>query len=463
MKKRLLCVTFILACTLLLSSCSTLLNAMPAAATAGQVERRMNLRLNTLKSYRVDIEAEYTMYADSTKVTGTAQGFLLEDEGQDKNDYYFYTEITNKMKSGKDALNMTIKSVTAYYDGYAYDHYKQGSSWRKLCSKMTPSEYRDYISDDSLYDIAFEDCKNRELEKTDDGYTLHFSGYSEEVMDNLTQAMGLTEDLFGREAIDIKVDITVDAEYYPKTVTMEMQFEEKTSYYQPAYRMTMTYSQFDAIERETTGLSPDSFKEVENLAWLKEIEEMIEERVNAKSGSFTNKTSVTATLLSQSTSQSEISKVTYTREKDKLTFEADVTEHDDSKKHLSYVDGEQTIAYEGRDPYTSKMTEQEAEDYIAGLINVPGLGYNAALVLDIEKTDEGYRVKIDVTKDTAVGQLVVASGANFSSGEHTVLIKVKNGEITAISSSFRASGSIQVSYNSKATLTYTGSVSVEFD
>lgn len=462
MKKRLLLTSLLLVCVILLSSCGTVLNVLPAALTAGQVERRMNMRLSSLQSYRVELDAEYTVYADTTKVTGTAEGFIIEDQGKDKNDYYYYSEITNKMNASRDALNVTVKSITAYYDGYAYDHYKQGSTWRKLCSKMTPQQYRDYISDDNLNDLDFEDCATSELEKVDGGYVLHFSGYSQDTMGDLTELMGMTEDLFKRDPVDMKVDIKVDENYYPDTITMEMQFEEKTSYYKPVYRMTMTYSQFDRAEHKTSGLSPDSFKEIESLALLDEIDELIEDRIDAKSGSFTTKTSISASILTQSEKQTETSKVSFERKDDKLTFEADVTENK-SSKHLSYADGEQTITYEGRDAYTAKMTEKEAEEYISGLINTPGLGYTSQFVLDLEKTDKGYLVTMDVSKDSTVGQLVVASGATFSSGAHTVEIKVEKGQITAIISDFRASGSITVGYGSTATLHYNGTVTVEFD
>ncbi len=462
MKKRMMWVSLLLVCVIMLSSCGTVLNVMPAAMTAGQVERRMNLRLNSLQSYRVDVEAEFTVYADTTKITGQANGYMIEDQGKDKNDYYYYSEMTNKMNASKDALNVTIKSITAYHDGYAFDHYKQGDTWRKLCSEMTPKEYRKYISDDSLNGLTLEQCENREMEKVDGGYVLHFSGYSQDTMEQLSELMGMTEDLFKRKPIDMKVDMEIDEDYYPGKISLEMVFEEKTSYYQPAYSMTMTYSQFDQVERKTSNLSPDSYKKIESLALLKEIDEMIEDRINAKEGSFTATTSVSASLLDQTNKQTETAKVTYARDKDKLTFEADVTEGKDSK-HISYADGNQTTTYEGEDSNTIKKTEQEAEDYIAELINVPGLGYTSLFVTDIEKTDDGYRIQMDVSKDSTVGQLVVASGATFTSGAHTITIKVKDGSITSITSEFRATGSIQISFNGKASLNYNGTIKVEFD
>ncbi len=461
MKKSLKWICLLLFFATMLTSCGTVLNVMPAAMTANQVVRRMNARLASLDGYRIDVEGTITAYAGTTKITGTLEGFAIEDQGKNKDDYYYHTEMTNRSKTNN--ANVTVRTTEAYYDGYAYSYYSEGSTWRKLCSPMTKKEYLNYISDDSLFELETDDCKSRQFEKTEDGYTVNYSDYSTDAIEDFFEKMDLDEDMFGKMPEDLKITITTDADYYPKTFTFEMIFEEnKSSYYKPEFSMTMTFSQFDEVERKTKNLSSDGYKEIESLALLKEVEELIDDRIDAKEGSFTTETRASASFMSQSNKESETNKVTFSRNEQGFTFETEVTKKDDSQ-HISYANGEKTIQYGDDKTYTTKMSEDDAEKFIADLINDPLMGYNKNYVTDIKSTEEGFEITMDVSKDSALGQIITSAGAKFSSGSHTVKIKVEGGKITAIEHGYRASGTVQTGFNQTATLNYTGSTTVTFD
>lgn len=461
MKKSLKWICLLLLCATMLTSCGTVLNVMPAATTANQVVRRMNARLASLDGYRIDVEGTITAYADTTKITGTLEGFAIEDQGKNKDDYYYHTEMTNRSKTNN--ANVTIKTTEAYYDGYAYSHYSEGSTWRKLCSPMTKKEYLDYISDDSLFELETDDCKSRQFEKTEDGYTVNYADYSTDAIEDFFEKMDLDEDLFGKMPEDLKITITTDADYYPKTFTFEMVFEEnKNSYYKPEFSMTMTFSQFNEVERKTNSLSPDKYKEIESLALLEEVEELINDRIDAKEGSFTTETRASVNFMSQSNTETETNKVTFSRNKQGFTFETEVTKKDDSQ-HISYSNGEKTIRYSDDKTYTTKMSEDDAEKFIAELLNDPVMGYHKNYVADIKATEDGYEISMDVGESAALGQIITSAGAKFSSGSHTIKIKVEDGKITKIEHGYRASGTVQIGINQKATLNYTGSMTVTFD
>lgn len=462
MKKRAIWVSLLLVCITVLSSCGAMLDAMPAAANANQVMRRMNTRLEGLDGYRVDVEGSITAYADSTRITGTLEGFAIEDQGKDKDDYYYHTEMTNRSQVGSMGGTVTIKSIEAYYDGYAYSHYSEGSTRRKICSPMTKREYLNYISDDSMFEIKTDNCKNKELEKKDDGYVAKYSGYSEEAILDFFDTMDLTRDMFGRMPIDMAVTVETDADYYPKTFTLTMVFEEKqNSYYKPEFSMTMTFSQFNEVERKTKGFSPDKYTEIDSLALLEEIDELIEDRVQAKNGSFTVKNEARVYFMTRSESESETYKVTFSRDKKGFTFTSDETKKDFSQK-ITYADGKKTEEYNGKS-YTDDMTEDRAEQYVANLINDPAMGYNANLVTTIRQTEDGYEITLDVSGDSALGQIITSAGAKFSSGSHNIKIKVDGGKIISIEHTYHANGSVQTGINKTASLSYTGSLTVTFD
>lgn len=462
MKKRVICISLLLVCITVLCSCGAMLDAMPAPANANQLMRRMNTRLEGLDGYRIDVTGNITAYADSTRITGKLEGFALEDQGKDKDDYYYHTEMTNRSQVGSMGGTVTVKSIEAYYDGYAYSHYSEGSTWRKICSPMTKREYLKYLSDDSMFEIKTDDCKNKKLEKKDDGYVAKYSGYSQEAIQDFFDTMDLTRDMFGRMPADLAVTVETDADYYPKTFTLTMVFEQKeNSYYKPEFSMTMTFSQFNEVERKTKGFSPDKYTEIESLSLLKEVEELIEDRVQAKNGSFTVENEARVYFMTRSESQSETYDVSFSRDKKGFTFTCDETKEDFSQK-ITYADGKKTEEYNGKS-YTDDMTEDQAEQYVANLINDPAMGYNANLVTTIRETEDGYEITLDVSGDSALGQIITSAGAKFSSGSHNIKIKVDGGKIIKIEHTYRANGSVQTGINKSSSLSYTGNLTVTFD
>ncbi len=461
MKKRLSIIALLLLFSLMLASCDSLLGVLPAPLTANQVVRRMNTRLNSLQSYRIDVTGNIVAYADYKKITGTLTGVAIEDLGTDKDDYYTYIEMTNKSYVGNSNDSITVKTTEAYYNGYAYSYYSEGETWRRLCSPMTKREYQNYVADDSLLELDPEDCKNKELEKNDDGYVVKYSGYSKDAIKDFSQKVGMTEDTFGEEPADLSVTIETDKDYYPKSLSMTIVFDDSDSYYQPEFSMTMTYSQFDQAERITRTLSPDNYHEIDSLSLLGEVDEMIEDRINAKKGSFTAKSEAYAHFMTQSNKQTVTNQVSFSRKGDDLSFEVE-QKTDDQTTIITYADGKKSEEYNGIITPES-MSDDEAEQYLTDLVNDPLMGYNPNYVTDIKKTDEGYEITMDVSSSTALGQIITSAGAKFSSGRHTIEIKVDGGKITSIEHKYSASGSVSLGYGNTASLNYTGNATVTFD
>lgn len=461
MKKRLSIIALLLLFALMLASCDSLLGVLPAPLTANQVVRRMNTRLNGLQSYRIDVTGNIVAYADYKKITGTLTGVAIEDIGDGKDDYYTYIEMTNKSSVGSSGDSITVKTTEAYYDGYAYSYYSEGDTWRRLCSPMTKREYQNYVADDSLLELNPEDCKNKELEKNDDGYVVKYSEYSKAAIEDFAQKVGLTEDMFGEEPVDLAVTIETDKDYYPKSFSMTIVFDDSDSYYQPEFTMTMTYSKFDEAERITRTLSPDNYHEIDSLSLLKEVDEMIEDRINAKKGSFTAKSEAYAHFMTQSNKQTVTNQVSFERKGKDLTFEVE-QKTDDQTTIITYADGKKR---EERDGIVTpeSMSNDEAEQMLLALANDPLMGYNPNYVTDIKKTDEGFEITMDVSSSSALGQIITSSGAKFSSGRHTIEIKVDNGKITSIEHAYSASGSVSLGYGKTASLNYTGSSDVTFE
>lgn len=458
MKKRIALLSILPVFVMLLASCSGLLKVAPAPMTAGQLAGYVSLRMASVKSYRIDVEMPYSAYVEGHRVTGEVTGIMIEDQS-DKKDYYSYVEM-NARVSVMDTSTQ-VKSVEAYHDGTAFSYYSEGSNWRKLCSPMTAEKYRAYKQGDSVVDIDLFDCENKEFTKTEQGYTLTLSGYSEKALESFTESSGLDADVFEKSLGDMIITMEVDKDYLPITVSFELDFgEDRTA---PQMSMTMTYSQIDAVERITKTIKPDRFTEVEDLGVLWEIEDMIEDRLEAESVSFRTSTTQKVTVLTQSSTQSASSEGSFGNDKKKgFTYEVDCETVNGATSKFTYADGKQVEQANGKE-YKKDMTEAEAKAFIKETINDPSVGYKSGLVESIEKTDKGYKFTMASSSSSFAGQIITQSGASYKSSSHTVEVVIKDGKIASIISKFEANGQMQVGYGQKATLTYKGDWRVNFD
>ena len=203
------------------------------------------------------------------------------------------------------------------------------------------------------------------------------------------------------------------------------------------------------------------FDITKSISCMTKYSEMIEDRINAKKGSFTAKSEASAHFMTQSNKQTVTNQVTFERKGKDLTFEVE-QKTDDQTTIITYADGKKREERNGIVTPES-MSDDEAEQYLTDLANDPLMGYNPNYVTDIKKTDEGYEITMDVSSSSALGQIITSSGAKFSSGRHTIRIKVDDGKITSIEHAYSASGSVSLGYGNTATLKYTGSSDVTFD
>ena len=190
---------------------------------------------------------------------------------------------------------------------------------------------------------------------------------------------------------------------------------------------------------------------------------MVDGKLDAKELHFETTAKQKVKLLSQSQSITSTAKGSFANDKKAgFTFEADVDPGDGSgEEHVTYREGKRK---EGTDGHvrTEDMSETEARAYIMDLINDPSLGYNAKRVSKIEKTDTGYLVTMITSGHGYIGQVINATGASYTSGEHTVELVFEKGKIVAMNSEFSGKGNVSGNYGQSATLYFDGSWKVAF-
>ena len=463
MKKNLVLISLLMACVLLLASCDSLATLLPAPMNARQLERRVNRKMENVQSYRTDIEMQYRTYAGGGKITGSATGVLIEDRPEDESDYYSYMELKNEIKSGNTTIK--LRNTEAYLDGTAYSLFGDGKFTRKLYSEMTPEEYNVYREGESLVEFNLQDCENAEMEKTEQGYVLTYSGYSAQAVRDYSQASGMGLDLFGEDLKDLNVTMQVNKDYLPDKITMEMVFDvEEGSYYQPQASITMTFSQFNEAERITKGFSDQQYVKIESLSLLKQLERMIEDKIDAKETSFSFDISQSVTMMGQSNEERLRGHVSFTRDKDGLSYKAELTEDENMESVVEYKNGQKTTEINGKTT-TVDMAEYKAEQYISSLINDSALGYNINYVTNIKRKGDGYLVAMGTSKNSVMGQSVTSTGATFGNASHTIEFVLDGDELKSMTAQYKAMGmvSVNMGWNTSVTMHILGNASVEFE
>jgi hypothetical protein len=120
-------------------------------------------------------------------------------------------------------------------------------------------------------------------------------------------------------------------------------------------------------------------------------------------------------------------------------------EINNTKYTISYQNGKQTVKGDGTNK-SEKQTEEEAKDFIRGLINTAN--YHADYVTNITEVRDGvYEIVSDKPESTPYKNFFVNMGGTFTKATQTITITVENGRITKMEGTVKADGNIPSGYN----------------
>ena len=450
MKKRTL---FLLACILFmlltLVSCG---EPKSAEALYAKVDKTMS----ALNSYEMDLDLKMTFYISNYKVSSEGTGHAVED-GLQGGEYYFYQETNTKIESKGLSLDENQKNVEAYYNGNYFMLNESGKASQKLYSPLTVEEVMDYRADNDMDALdVMNDCTDQSFAKKEDGtWELTCSGYTKSAIATLEEGMGLDHDMFDAEIMDMKMTLTADEEYRATRIKMELVFEDKKN--APTGSITIDFSKYDAAVRLTDQLNTEDYPKVEDVRLLKQVEDMLQERSESESGSFTLALtqSVRSSASSHSTTAKETDKVTFGEDESGYFYDIDATV-DNVKYDISYKDGTQTVKTSSK-TQNNAQTEKEARAYIVSLIN--SAGYDGSVVSKIEKRGGGvYRFTCNPATETYEAYYA-NMGGKYTSVTQTITVTIEEDRIVKIQSAIMAQGSV-VNYG---TVTLTVNTTVTFD
>ena len=461
-KKRLAWISLLLVCLMMLASCSSLIQALPEPENAQSLSRRISAKMATVKSYRVDVQMDFTLLAQGTPIVCKLSSIMIEDKSKGVFDYYSYTEIENDMTVGEGrGSNILVKSIDAYCDGRAFSSYSRGKAGRKIYSKMAATDYIQFrAGDNDIVEMDYADCENAEFQKNDSGYTVTYSGYSDNALMQLTKAAGLSADMLDDSLRDMRVTITTDDTYLPSTISLELIFDvAESAEVVPCFVMTMTFSQYNAVERLTDKLDTRKYTEIEDLRILKDLEAMINGIADQKQGTIKRDVQNKVEYLGRKQTDKQSDTATFSNSKDGFVFEMDIDSGGAGTK-IKYSEGCMRIRQDG-DWDSTYITDQQAKDQLRAMIGDP-MSYDYTLVTNLEKTEDGYLVSMVIPKDNVVVLSLIQAGGQFSSGTQTVEIKIVKDKIVSMSTTYQFKGSLPAGGNNIA-MSFSGTIDATFE
>ena len=456
MKKRTLLICVLLACTMLLASCTMLKDVLrPDPKTAEELWARIGEVMQGYDSYEIAMEMDMVMVVEDYAVETSATGKLIEQQGDD---YYYYSETNVTVKCDELDLQQETRAISAFMDGKAFELRGEDGYERKLYSKMTAEEHAAYLTADreqSSMDADITDCTKAEfVQNEDQTWTLTYSGYTKKAIKGILGALSTQElDVFGADIVDIKVTFQTDEDFYVTDIALEFEFDtDEDAKVTPTLEVRMKLTAMgDEVTRVTDTIDASKYKEVDDLAICKEITQLIKDRYEAEEGSFRYVQEQTVKVMGQTEKFTETDTVRYGVRDGKFYY--DVTaEYDEVSMHLVYENGACTVTMEG-ESYSEPQTEQDARSLIEMLINSSTYGYNAESVTDI--TDKGngvWEIEQALGDSSELEGIFASMDGTYKSATQTVTVTIKDGKLTEIKSVITASGSItsgsvyQVSY-----------------
>ena len=465
MKKSVLWICMLLALAMLLVSCQGLKDMLrPDPKTADELWERIGEVMQEFDSYEVAMEMDIVMVMEGYAVESTATGTLIEDKGEE---YYYYSETNVTVTCDALDLNQETRAISAYMDGKAFEFRGENGYERKLYSKMTAEEYAAYLVADreaSSIEADITDCTHAEFAQNEDKtWTLTYSGYTKRAIKGITGALSTQEmDVFGADIVDVKVTFHADASYRVTDISMEFEFDTAEGAKQaPALNVRMKLTAMgDEVERVTDTIDPAKYKEVDDLAIRKEIDQLIKDRYEAEEGSFRYVQDQIFKVMGQTEKFTETDTVQYGVKDGKFYYDVKA-EYDDAEMTLSYKNGTCTVVWDG-ESVDEPQTEDEARALIEMLINDRTYGYNAESITNIKDKGKGvWEIELALGDATEFEEIFANMGGTYKSCTQTVTVTIQNEALVEIKTVVKATGNI-ASGNSTYEMTYTLSMHTVF-
>ena len=447
MKKTMLLTCVLLVCAMLSASCGSVIEAIrPAPKSPETLWARIGEAMGgDFAAYEMAMEMDMVMVVEGYVMESAATGVMIEDDGDD---YYYYSETTVSVSCKELDMEQETRSISAYMDGKAFELRAEDGYERKLYSEMTKEEYLAYLADDEQEDADqepdFQDCTHAEFAQNEDKtWTLTYSGYTKKAINQITRTFDAQTDVFGADIVDMQVTFKASEDFRVTDVTIAFEFDvPEDQDKQPALEIRLQIKAVgDGITRVTDTIDPAKYREVDDLAIRKEIDQLIKDRYEAEKGSFRYVQDQIFKVMGQTEKFTETDTVQYGVKDGKFYYDVKA-EYDDAEMTLSYKNGTCTVVWDG-ESVDEPQTEEEARALIEMLINDSTYGYNAESITNIKDKGNGVWEIEQALGDAAEFEVIFTNmGGEYKSATQTITVTIRNDALVEIKTVVKASGRI---------------------
>ncbi len=391
-------------------------------------------------SYTVEMEMELegTLYGATVKADSKSETTYVGYAGDDP---IFHSEGSSVVKVGE--VEETSKNIFGFANGKMYEMKESGGETTSLVSEISASDFK--ALEEKLIGYTEEELTAlhksatvKECEKDEDGsWKASFSGYSAESIASLVDyCFDPTVLLFdGYKIKDIVFTVESDADFLPTDWDYRIVFESdgtEGEYTEPRAKTDIKFENIGSAKNPTPDLS--GYTEVDGLADLRIIRDLLSERLYSESGSFNLETKQTVTSVSSMNFTREKDSVEYKTENGKYTFDikvnlSNLSDQKGTDYHIRYYNGLFSTLGSGIPNTKQEMSESNARLFIYSLTDPAGLA--EAHISEIATGGEEYthRFVIKNPDTSALEASLSATGASNFSSEAEVSIVYEDGEI----------------------------------
>ena len=366
---------------------TTVEDKKPEPATAMELWELVDKKMESANSYECDGTLDMIFYMNGFKFESKATAVQVMIGDEEKEDYYSYEFTKSEMSCDELSMKQTINAIQAYNEGYAFYSKLTDGNGNSFCSKMTPVEFEEHFSSSVSEDFEYGDCTKAEYKKNDDGtWTLSFSGYTKKAVGVFLKDIGMEDGELGADILDMNITMTANSDFYAIEIILEFVFDvEETDTAIPVLKQVQKYNNFDAATKITDTIKKDEYTEVADLRVIQNVEDALNDFAAAAEGSFTLDVKQEMKDSADSVVINEKDTVSFGKKNGGYFYVADCILSGQNVS-ITYKSGVQTITI-GEETQNLPQTEEEAKDYVAGVLN--SAAYSVDLISGMEKVKDG--------------------------------------------------------------------------
>ena len=400
----------------------------------------IDAKMDEFNSWEIELGMSAIEYYGGFKMEMNAEGKIIEIGDTEDADYYSFEKITYVTKvEGVDETETEV-TINAYNDGKAFYHSASSEYTRSFYMETTPEKYSEFSEGGSFTeDLDLTSCLNKAFTKNDDGtWTLNMSGYTKKTVNELFDGDD-TEALFGKDIVDLKIEVKVSEDYRVQSMLFELVFDvEEDDVSVPTLTMTGNYKNYGTAQKETDELNIEAYKLVDDYTVISKGMDDLNAFTERKEGSFTLDTKYTISKGTEVMEYTEKDVATFGTVNGGFVFNVDALFDGVDKANMSYEKGVFTYTGNG-ETETENLTDADAKEVFLELFS--NMIYGQHTISDVEKLGEGeYKLTVDYNDESFFDDFTKELELEYKSYDEVYIVTIKDDKLVSIEDDLKIYG-----------------------